>query len=377
MEPFTQHHVIIPIDNFCEEDGPKVRKVFDRAVKKEVKGECRYKIKLPVQWLGLELCLRQQTSSVISYKECVEIGGKLNMTEEDVKHCLWFLHYKMGTIRHYSEIEELKDIVFTQPNVLFEAITDFIKSTFNLDEMDIDIQSKFAELGLFKTEDVESIYKKHSNKLPISFKQFIALFEHINVIGPAHDKEYDHFLGCALAHAPKPKNVDLKEHDPLIVCFGSGFLPNGIFSGTLARLCQCNWEIKCDTHGNPLLYRYQATFIAHDCPVTMKATPKHIEFTVDYKTNGSVCDIYLTIRQEVETAIREAVKRLGYSNEIHFGFYCSLSECKESEKHVAVALEENKFTKAKCLKTKATFNIEQKRRLWFTSNSSSNLDQVY
>ena len=61
MEFNTEDQLIIPIDNFCEEDGRKIRQVFDRAMKRKVKGKNRYKTEIPAQWLGLDLCLKTAT----------------------------------------------------------------------------------------------------------------------------------------------------------------------------------------------------------------------------------------------------------------------------------------------------------------------------
>ena len=113
IEFFRREKLIIPINNYNPDDGYKVRRVFDRAVKKEVKVSSPYKIEIPVHWLGMELYLRQQESSVVSYQNCLEIGMKLGMQEEELSSCLWYLHHKMGTIRHYSSLEKLQDIVIT------------------------------------------------------------------------------------------------------------------------------------------------------------------------------------------------------------------------------------------------------------------------
>ena len=258
----------------------------------------------------------------------------------------------------------LQDIVITQPNAIFEAVTDFIITTFKLDKVTRNVISKFVHLGLFKKEDVESIYNDHANNLPtVSFVQFIAILEELNLIGPTHNDEYDYFLGCAIAHAPFSENEEAEDYDPLLVIFNIGFVPNGIFSGMLSRLCQYGWEIKCDTHGKPLLYRYQATFIAHHYPVTMKATPKHIEFTVDYKPNSSVCDKYLDIRQDIDRAFEESMERLKYTDKLRYGFYCSNSECKQIERHFAEAVQNT----CQCSVTRSIFNLEPKRMLWFMS----------
>ena len=57
VEYFTmnKNNLLIPIDNYKDDDGSKVREVIERVVKREKKGISPYKIKIPVHWLGIEL----------------------------------------------------------------------------------------------------------------------------------------------------------------------------------------------------------------------------------------------------------------------------------------------------------------------------------
>ena len=365
IEYYTSDKLVIPIDNFSEEDGPKVRKVIDRVVKREGEGGVSpFKIELPASWLGLELYLRQQASSVVSYTECSILAEKLGISGRQLVSCLWFLHHRMGTIRYYgNSVEELKDIVITQPSILFKAVTELITSTFTLENVTREIHSKFYTWGLFKMRDVEHIFNKHKDVLQIGFEQFIGLLSHLNILGPAHNEEFDYFLPCALAHVPLPAdNQSSEERDPLLVRFSTGFTPKGVTSGVLARLCKNeDWEIECDQKRSPLLFRDQASFIAHDCSVTMKAKAEHLEFILDDKRiNGSVCNKFCTIRSDLEVAISDVLDKLSYTSTFQFGFYCSLEGC-NSNKHFA---EVDKL-KAKCSITRRSVPLEERRILWF------------
>ena len=369
IEYYTSNKLVIPIDNFSEEDGPKVREVFDRVVKREGEGGVSpFKIELPASWLGLELYLRQQPFSVVSYTECSALAEKLGISGKQLASCLWFLHYRLGTIRYYgNSLQELKDVVITQPSVLFKAVTELITSTFTLKNVTREIHSKFYNWGLFKMKDVEYIFNKHKDVLQIGFKQFIALLNHLNIIGPAHNEEFDYFLPCALAHVPLPAdNQSSEDCDPLLVRFSTGFTPKGVSSGVLACLCKNkNWEIECDRKRSPLLFRDQASFIAHDYSVTMKAKAEHLQFTLDYKTNESICDKFSTVRSNLEVAIKDVLDKLNYTSTFQFGFYCSLEGCKDSNKHFADVSMVGDKLKAKCSSTRRSFQLEEERILWF------------
>ena len=377
IEYYTSDKLVIPIDNFSEEDGPKVREVFDRVVKREGEGGVSpFKIELPASWLALDLYLRHQPSSVVSYADCCTLGEKLGITGKQLASCLWFLHYRMGSIRYYgNSLQELQDVVITRPSVLFRAVTEFITSTFTLKNVNREIQSKFYTWGLFKTRDVVHIFDKHKDVLQIGFKQFVALLSHLNIIGPAHNDEFDYFLPCALAHVPLPAdNQSSEELDPLLVHFSTGFTPKGVSSGVLARLCKNKkWEIQCDQKGNPLLFRDQASFIAHGYSLTMKAKAEHLEFTLDYKTNGSVCDKFCAVRSDLEVAIYDVMDTLSYTSTFQFGFYCSLEGCKDSNKHFAEASMEGDAVEGKCSLTRKPFPLEEQRILWFKAFQGTTL----
>ncbi len=148
------------------------------------------------------------------------------------------------------------------------------------------------------------------------------------------------------------------------VAFSSG---EGMYVCLLAHVCSVHgWELMCDESGMPCLFRDQATFIAHKNPVTIKATAKHLEFSIDYKINGGICEIFSKVRNELEIALHNVLNRLGYSEEFTLGFRCStcISDC--NEYHFAEVIGE-KATDAKCSITKRWFDVEERRRLWFHS----------
>ena len=168
IEPFNSNHLIIPINNYEQKGGSNVKKVIERVIKREIKGESPYKVELPANWLCLQLNLRQRGTSTIAYSECLEIARKLGIPDKDLKSCLWYLHYKTGTIRYYDSVKELKDTVIIQPKILFVAITKLIMSTFILDNVEPITEEDFKTLGLFTHDDVYNVFNKHMEELNVS-----------------------------------------------------------------------------------------------------------------------------------------------------------------------------------------------------------------
>ena len=181
--------------------------------------------------------------------------------------------------------------------------------------------------------------------------------------GPVHNPDYDYFLPCALVHAPDPPS---KIHlDPLLVLFKGGVVPKGIFSALLAHLVrEMKWTIQRRSR-SPLLYRNQASFYTDNkgdnCPVTLKTT----EDCIEIHNEASTIDCYNLCRN-LEEGIINVCKSLQYDKSFcaqTFGFYCSLPECAQEDKHFAEV--DCKEMNIKCHLTDKKYPVSKEREQWF------------
>ncbi len=376
FEPFKTGELVIPVDNYNTKDGSKVRQVFERLIRR---GVSPYKVELPVAWLGLQLFLRKKGSSTISLSECRKIGmGFTIASADELKSCLFYLHYKTGTIRYYGSVEELKDTVIIQPSIIFSAVSDFIVSTFTLENATMAVQKSFKTLGLLKYSEVKSTFKKHKVSQEISFLQLAALLRHMNILVPAHDKNYDYFLPCALAHAPKfdpsdPASVinPTKAVDPICLMFESGFVPGGVYSGLIGFLCKHSWSIAHDHSRKPRLYRdlavmkfeLKACKFSVNCIIQVMAT--HIEISFENR-NEEVHLICPYIKQIISNSLPDVCTQLQYSLSIwQYGTRCRHIDCLSFEDHIASVNEQDK--RGSCTLTSETYPLETGRDLhWFS-----------
>ena len=371
IEPFSEKSLIIPVNNYKSEDGKNLRYIIERVIKRENEGVFPYKVELPVHWLGLELSLRQMASSTVSYKECSALAQAFNVPNKELPECLWFLHYKTGTIRYYGQVKALREVIIIKPVVVFAAITEFITSTFTLEKVGINVQSDFKTMGLFKTVEVRSIFDRHQDKLALSFDQFLALLQHLNILGRAFDKKFDYFLPCALVHVNAFSEKQLDESTlticaKLLVGFESEFLPKGIFSGLLAFLCNEGWAIARDPNSKLLLFRNHATFSVESeyCSVTLKALPKYLELGIDFENEEPSPKSFCVIRELMQNGLSNVCKTLQYGNVWSFGLYCTRSKCKHVEKHFARIDPE--CGRAVCSKTRYAYPVkDQECMSWF------------
>ena len=365
IEYFSKKQLIIPVDNYNENnDSASVRNVVERIVKKQ---GSPYRIEFPIPWLALDFTLRKYPPTV-TYKECIEIAKKCDISEKDLPKCLWFLHHQIGSIRYYGSVNKLKNIVVIQPTVIFEAISGLIINTSTSENVPLSQVEKFRNLGLLKTNTLEKIFKRYEDKLNkmISCDAFIALLNYFNILEPSHDPELgDYFFPCALIHAPNPPSeINL---DPLLVLFEGGFVPKGVFSGLLVFLLrEMEWRIQRDKD-LPLLYRNQASFDdGKDCLITLKATPKCLEVCVEGKQGGSTTHSLYNIRQILEIGVFKACKSLRYDQSFYaqkYGFYCNLAKC---ARHIAEVDLKNK--EIECPLTNKRYPVNREREYWFITD---------
>ena len=367
VEYSNKNELVIPIDNYKDGDGSKVREVIERVVKREKRGIFPFKIKIPVHWLGLEISLRQKKCSSVSFSECSELARKWNIQDEELSSCLWFLHYKTGTIRYYSSVEELKDTVITKPNVLFAAVTEFIMSTFTLEHVDKNVCTDFKALGLFNSEEVDFIFDRHKERLGITYTQLMALLSHLNILVLAHNEKFDFFLPCALAHAPESADTEnAASHYSLFIIFNEGFVPKGCFSGLLGSLCKEGWRITY-ADSKPQLYRDKAILLIeleeseHSIDCTITATASNIEFSIQYQSDN-VC---LHIQNIVKSSMQGVCTKLQYDEMWSFGITCKHPNCESMDSHFASV--DKKEKNAICIKSKRRYKLQGTQVYWIHS----------
>ena len=212
----------------------------------------------------------------------------------------------------------------------------------------------------------------------MSFLQLAALLRHKNILVPAHDKNFDYFLPCALAHAPifnpsDPASVinPTKVVDPLCLLFEGGFVPVGVYCGLIAFLCKRSWSIAYNHSRKPRLYRDLAvmTFVPEKCECSVncifKVTANHIEITFE-ECNNEVDLVCPEIRQFINDSLPDVCTQLQYSLDIwQYGTHCRNEKCL-SKKLEHEAKVEKQNTRGSCTLTKEIYPLEAKDLYWFS-----------
>ena len=216
---------------------------------------------IPASWLMFSIFLRKMGNRILSLSQCHQIGERLEVRDTD--EALWFLHHCVGTLMHFPDVEEIKDIVICDPQVVFDSVTELILNSFNLKRVRKSVCDKFKETGQFRIKDIQNIAQKLSRyNLPLH--KLVKLLEYLNIVAPnkcecsihslstslplspessphsdAHQgQNLVYFMPAVLKHAKEELYVEHSPTDPvpLMIHFKCGFVPVGVFCAMIASL---------------------------------------------------------------------------------------------------------------------------------------------
>ena len=107
VEYSSEKHLILALNNKSggQEEVDKMREIFERKFKKFKK------ICIPAPWLMLSICMRHTKQRTMTFQQCEEIAGKLGIASKALKEVLQFLHYRVGVLLYYPEVEEFENII--------------------------------------------------------------------------------------------------------------------------------------------------------------------------------------------------------------------------------------------------------------------------
>ena len=184
------------------QDTCKIREIVEQIAKHP-----SFHIDVPLPWLVSSLAFRLLQAPVISYEQCTSIAGECGIdTPDELKEALWFLHHKVGFIRYFESVPELRDVVILDPQLLFDRITELISSTFTFKQVGPHDARQFREIGIFPLHTIKELTAHSSAHL--SSAKLVKLLEHLHIIAPIRGKsgEVEKYLCrvCLVMQHPKP-----------------------------------------------------------------------------------------------------------------------------------------------------------------------------
>ena len=108
VEYASEKYLILALDNKRggQDEVDLMRTTFEASIKRNFK-----KIRIPVPWLMLSINMRHTKQRTMSLQQCQDIAGKLGISPKSLRKALWFLHYRVGVLLYYPEVEGFENII--------------------------------------------------------------------------------------------------------------------------------------------------------------------------------------------------------------------------------------------------------------------------
>ena len=339
----SESRMLLVVNNLADDDSDiqLVRNAIER-----LRNRGDFNVTAPPSWLIFSLIIRQEEDRILRYEKCFEIARNCGITDEkELNNALWFLHTKVGLIRHFQQegLEDLQKIVIQDPQVLFDRITDLVVETFTFDKTDPVVWEDFKSKGIFPFSTFERISRSSDDLL--TPKLLVKLLEHLHIIAPLQEdtEQRRYFMPCILAHA-KPAQTTQRIYErqsgeqsqknpSLLVSFRCGFCPKGLFAALVVYLLaktkgDFQWRLQTEQ-----IFKDQISFsVGSYDTVSITVQPKFFQITCHTSASSGLshnrqfplaktCEI---VRQCIETGIRKVTSALHYESDAthYLAFYC-------------------------------------------------------
>ena len=351
---FAEHpkRLIFAVNNLSGDDDEfqKIRSAVQTTVERD-----EFTIECPSSWLILSLILRAKHKSdrVLTFEKCFSIARECGISDrKEFNEALSFIHSRLGLVR-YFDVKDLNTLVVTDPQVLFDKITDLIVKTFTVESVGVKKNEDFCQRGIIPVTIMQNISDKDENgsNSQLPFKWLINLLNYLRIAALFKDRDGDkYFFPSALCHAPKSDSKSLHAYlwPSLLVGFKSGFCPRGI-PGALIKYLMTNemrskrcWNIIPD-----MIFKNEVSFAiqAHG-NITLRILPTHLEISYYSESDSTegvseedvkedelmkkTCEMaYMQIKKAMSTVTSQCMEC-----DCFFGFYCTLVTC-QAHKHPA------------------------------------------
>ena len=292
-------------------------------------------IDVPLQYYGLELLLEEVSVTlgrgVLSVEECLEVARKLHFDEHTLGAALQFLDENMSVVFYFPEI--LEGVVFTDPQVLLDKVTELVETVYSLRNKDSLSHLIDASFQIFRDHSRFSLgflsndrFQKHYVPGLFTPKELVKLFSKLLIIAEFSGSEY--FMPALLPVLEDKKVTEYRvSGDSPVAALALDFPLGAPQLGTYCTLScflvthdnqfPCPWEIELlpDSNTPVCLYRNCIQFSVPGFPgsVTLIDTFNHIE--VHVSTASKVCRKLCTyVRQAILTGVRKAALSMGYND---------------------------------------------------------------
>ena len=288
---------------------------------------------VPLRWYCLELKLQEIAQAlgrdVMSKEECFTVALTLHFDRESFEAAVEYLN-ELNIIFHYPDI--LPDVIFTDPQVLLDKVTELVKLSYELkaEGADSEIKArggeyqKFQDRALVTSEFLQSFDRHYVSNL-FTPSELVKLFRALLIFADFSDTEY--FMPCLLKIL---SSEEIAKHRldssaatvPLILHFPHGGPLLGMFCCLVVYILSTSncfpspWKLDVDYLGIPTcLHRNCVRFTIPHYPGTITLIDSFVFFEVHISTSDRFCQqTCRAVREAMFAGLKIAASNLGYSN---------------------------------------------------------------
>ena len=333
----SQDNVIFALDTRNDDQmTDELRRILHQVISEKF---CE--LQIPATWCAFSVELRKSKRSLFTYHTCYKLAQECGINDEsDFHSVLWYLHHRVGNIMYYPGVKDLEDIIITDLQLVFDRITELIRSCFTFKALqDSSVGYEFYKNGRFSEADLTKISSSKEKRDSFTPKRLVSLLKHLHIVaGPMKTKvgrktvNY-YFMPCALKPT-QVENVQLSASCPvpLLISFECGYTPVGVFCCLVVYLLsQTSLEWKLQEEEETVHYRNKITFEVgkfYDC-VTIISHATFLEVLVHRQKTSklSTDSLYEQVLSVLHNGLIAVTKSLHYTYKSRhlFGFYCHCS----------------------------------------------------
>ena len=375
----SEGKLIVAMDNMegGVEEVKAIREMLDSAMERHFKP-----LRIPAVWLLLNLCLAQTKKRTASMKSVLELSSQFNMSTEETKVALWFLHHHAGVMMYFPNVPLLQDLVILDTQVVYDSVTFLILRAMSFDNVGQACSEKFRETGQFVLEDLVAATSRISGEDVILPEKLIALLEFLHIVSPiprvqgsqssTQEQKAVYLMPCVLRTASN-EELDAICLDqsrpqcvaPLMVRYKCGFVPLGIFPALIASLI----SNKSFSLVEREIMKNKVKFFCgprQSC-VSLLCYPKFYAIVIS-KLPVVAHQLHVecvAIRQQVVTALEQAGSHMnyGYFLDYQFAFECPSHPGKEHLCIIDAMLEAPQIMN--CFHTQEPVEMKCNHIVWF------------
>ena len=365
-------HLLLPIDTFNQNDIDQVKDIISKSA-------ANRQFYIPMPWLALYFNIEKINQPVMSIPDFKRLALDCNIDDDmEFINAFRFLENVVGCIRYFGSVPEMRDIVITEPQILFDLVTELIVKTFTFTKIGNRYQiDRFISSGRFTKQSLKVCAIVRSSIL--TEDQVISILKHLNIIAPVDltkEGEEEYFIPCVLVHAPisnLPIDSVVIGYTPLLVTFKCGYTPRGVFSCLISHIL-CNrsgqWVLASDQ-----IYRNQVEFHLKNCGhlLRIKNCIKYLEVSITLCHGSNISKkFFIKVKEFLSKSLLHVTLKLNYCLSkagYSFGFYCSASHAASDPPHPAEFIPNADVPHTKCITNPSlTTILKPEQAMWLKGN---------